>query len=201
MLGLPQSTEVNRPMPKAQLYKKFELKQAQRDAFDADVARMEIVNFIAPQSLPGIAEGSEVKAVFVVNVELKSFDYDPKNIILIAKLIPHRIIFALRHEDKVQLAVYHTKLFTGPWQPLEVSNLTLSGLNLNAVWQNIVAYVGDLEVAEGNSLTEQIRVDDERARVVRQIESLERLMRSTSQPRRQRELYAEIKKLKHKLNG
>lgn len=201
MLGLPQSTEVNRPMPKAQLYKKFELKQAQRDAFDADVARMEIVNFIAPQSLPGIAEGTDIKAVFVVDVELKRSDYDPKNIILIAKLIPHRIIFALRHEDKVQLAVYHTKLFTGPWQSLEVSNLTLSGLNLNAVWQNIVAYVGDLEVAEDNSLTEQIRLDDERARVVRQIETLERQMRSTSQPRRQRELYSEIKKLKHTHNG
>ncbi len=35
MFGLPQSTEVNCPMPKAQLYKKFELKQAQRDVFDA----------------------------------------------------------------------------------------------------------------------------------------------------------------------
>ena len=108
MLGLPQSTEINRPLPKAQLYKKFELKQAQRDAFDADVARMEIVNFIAPQSLPGIAEGVEVKAVFVVDVELKRHDYDTKNITLISKLIPHRIFFALRHEDKVQLAVYHT---------------------------------------------------------------------------------------------
>ena len=40
MFGLPQSTEVNCPMPKAQLYKKFELKQAQRDVFDADIARM-----------------------------------------------------------------------------------------------------------------------------------------------------------------
>lgn len=199
MLGLPQSTEVNRPMPKAQLYKKFELKQAQCDAFDADVARMEIVNFIAPQSLPGIADGSDVKAVFVVDVELKHHDYDTKNIILIAKLIPHRIIFALRHEDKVQLAVYHTKLFTGPWQSRQASNLSLSGLNLDAVWQNIVAFVGELEVADGNSLTEQIRVDDERARLVHQIESLERLMRSTSQPRRQRELYSEIKKLKSNL--
>lgn len=199
MLGLPQSTEVNRPMPKAQLYKKFELKQAQRDAFDADVARMEIVNFIAPQSLPGIAEGTEVKAVFVVDVELKRSDYDTKNIILIAKLIPHRIIFALRHEDKVQLAVYHTKLFTGPWQSLQVSNLTLSGLNLDSVWQNIVSFVGEMEIVEGNSLTEQIRVDEERARLVRQIESLERLMRSTSQPRRQRELYSEIKKFKASL--
>lgn len=183
-------------MPKAQLYKKFELKQAQRDAFDADVARMEIVNFIAPQSLPGIAEGSEVKAVFVVDVELKRHDYDIKNIILIAKLIPHRIIFALRHEDKVQLAVFHTKLFTGPWQSLQASNLTLSGLNLDTVWQNIVAFIGKMEIGDGNSLTEQVRVYEERERLIRQIESLERLMRSTSQPRRQRELYAEIKKLK-----
>ena len=196
MLGLPPSTEVNRPMPKAQLYKKFELKQAQRDAFDVDVARMEIVNFIAPQSLPGIAEGTEVKAVFVVDVELKRHDYDTKNIILIAKLIPHRIIFALRHENKVQLAVYHTKLFTTTWQASESVNLTLSGLNLDGVWENIVASIGSLEVTEGNSLTEQIRVDDERNRVLRQIEALERLMRSTSQPRRQRELYYEIKKLK-----
>lgn len=196
MLRLPQSTEVNRPMPKAQLYKKFELKQAQRDAFDADVARMEIVNVIAPQSLPGVAEGSEIKAVFVVDVELKRSDYDTKNIILIAKLIPHRIIFALRHEDKVQFAVYHTKLFTSPWQSLQTSNLTLSGLNLDAVWQNIVAYIGELEVAEGKSLTEQIRLDEEHARLVNQIEALERQMRSTSQPRRQRELYSEIKKLK-----
>lgn len=202
MLGLPQSTEVIRPTPKAQLYKKFELKQTQRDAFDADIARMEIVNFIAPQSLPGISEGTEVKAVFVVDVELKRSDYDTKNIILIAKLIPHRIIFALRHDDKVQLAVYHTKLFTAPWQSLTLDAsclIPLKGLNLDAVWQNIVAFVGELDVAEGNSLTEQIRVDEERTRLMRQIESLERQMRSTAQPRRQRELYAEIKKLNSNL--
>ena len=183
-------------MPKAQLYKKFELNQAQRDAFDADVARMEIVNVIAPQSLPGVAEGTEVKAVFVVDIELKRSDYGTKNIILIAKLIPHRMIFALRHDDKVQLAVYHTRLFTAPWQSSELVNLTLSGLNLDSVWDNIVATIGSLEVAKGNSLTEQIRVDDERNWVLRQIEALERQMRSSTQPRRQRELYAEIKKLK-----
>ena len=200
MLGLPQSTEVNRPMPKAQLYKKFELKQAQRDAFDADIARMEIVNFIAPQSLPGLSEGTEVKAVFVVDVELKRSDYDTKNILLISKLIPHRIIFALRHEDKVQLAVYHTKLFTAQWQSLDSASVNLSGLNLDAVWQNIVAFIGELEVAEGTSLSEQIRVDEERTKLMRQIESLERQMRSTAQPRRQRELYAEIKKLKSNLS-
>lgn len=199
MLGLPQSTEVKRPLPKAQLYKKFELKQSQRDAFDADITRMEIVNFIAPQTLPGIAEGAEIKAVFVVDVELKRSDYDTKNILLISKLIPHRIIFALRFEDKVQLAVYHTKLFTSLWQSVDTAKISISGLNLDTVWQNIVAFVGELEVAEGNSLTEQIHIDDERAKLMRQIETLEHQMRSTAQPRRQRELYSEIKKLKANL--
>lgn len=196
MLGLPQSTEVNRPMPKAQLYKKFELKQAQRDAFDADIARMEIVNFIAPQTLPAITIGNEVQAIFVMDVELKHRDYDAKNILLISKLIPHRIIFALQYDDMVQLAVYHTKLFTTSWQSSETINLSLSGLNLDSVWENIVATIGSLEVADGNSLTEQIRIDDERNRVLRQIESLERKMRSTAQPRRQRELFVELQKLK-----
>lgn len=196
MLGLPQSTELNRPMPKAQLYKKFELKQAQRDAFDADVARMEIVNVIAPQSLPGIAEGTEVKAVFVVDVELKRHDYDTKNIILIAKLIPHRIIFALRHEDKVQLAVYHTKLFTGPWQPVDSAAVVLSGLNLDAVWKNIVSSIGQFSVPQENSLNEQIKINEERDQLLRQIAALERQMNATKQPRRKRELFLELQNLK-----
>lgn len=196
MFGLPQSTDVRRSLPKAQLYKKFELKQSQRDAFDADIARMGIVNFIAHQTMPGIAEGAEVKAIFVMDVELKRLDYDPKNILLISKLIPYRMVFALRHEDNVQLAVYHSKLFTSPRHNVKDASIPLTGLNLDVVWQNIVSFVGSVNVAAGNTLTEQIRIDEERVNISRKIDSLERQMRSTSQPRRQRELYSEIKMLK-----
>lgn len=196
MLGLPQSTEVKRPLPKARLYKRFDWKPPQRDSFDGDVARLDFVNWLAPRTLPAIVEGAEVKEIFVIEVSLKSRDFDTKNIVLIAKSIPQRVIYLLRFEDEAILAVYHTKLFTTTWQSLDSVSIPLNGLTLDAVWQNTVAFVGKLEVAEGNSLTEQIHVDEERARLIRQIESLERLMRSTSQPRRQRELYSEIKKLK-----
>ena len=199
MLGLPKSSEIKQPLPKAQIYKKFELKQAQRDAFDKDIARLDIVHQISTQTIPAIAEGTEVKAIFVVDVELKHSDYDTKNIVLISKLIPQRIVFALRYSDKVQFAVFHSKLFTTSWQSLDSANLTLSGLNLDIVWQNIVSSIGEIEVAQGNSLTEQIKADEERSKILRQIENLERQMRSTSQTRRQREIYAEIKKLKVQL--
>lgn len=199
MLGLPQSTEVKRPLPKVQLYKRFDWKPSQRESFDGQVSRLDFVNWIAPCTLPAITEGAEVKEIFVIEVSLKNRDYDPKNIVPLAKSIPQHAIYLLRYESDAMLAVYHTKPFTSSWQTLTNVTVPLEGLSLDAVWQNIVAFVAQIEITEGNSLTEQIHVDEEHARLVRQIESLERLMRSTSQPRRQRELYSEIKKLKNKL--
>lgn len=199
MLGLPQSTEVKRPLPKAQLYKRFDWKPSQRDSFDGDVACLDFVNWIAPRTLPAIAEGTEVKEIFVIEVSLKTRDFDTKNIIILAKSIPQRVIYLLRFEDEAMLAVYHTKLFTSPWQSIDNITLQIDGLNLDTVWQNIVAFVGELEVADGNSLTEQIRVDEERNIILRQINSLEQQMRTSSQPRRQRAIYSLIKQLKSKL--
>lgn len=199
MLGLPQSTEVKRPLPKAQLYKRFDWKPSQRESFDGDVSHLDFVNWIAPRTLPAIAEGTEVKEIFVIEVSLKNSDFDPKNIILLAKSIPQRVIYLLRFEDEAMLAVYHTKLFTSSWQPPDNVNVPLEGLTLDTVWQNIVTFVGKLELEDGNSLTEQIRVDEERARLICQIESLERQMRSTIQPHRKREIFAEIQKLKDKI--
>lgn len=199
MLGLPQSTEVKRPLPKAQFYKRFDWKPSQRESFDGEVSRLDFVNWIAPRTLPAIAEGAEVKEIFVIEVTLKTRDFDPKNIILLAKSIPQRVIYLLHFEDEAMLAVYYTKLFTSSWQPLDNVIVPLEGLSLDTVWQNIVAFVGKLVFADGNSLTEQIRIDEERAWLIRQIESLERKMRSTVQPRRKRELFVEIQKLKYRI--
>lgn len=106
------------------------------------------------------------------------------------------IPIALRFGDIVQIGVYHTKLFTSPWQTLATATLTLTGLNLDAVWQNIVSSIGEVEVAQGKSLSDQIKIDEERAKILRQIETMERQMRSTYQNRRQNETYAQNKELK-----
>lgn len=134
MLGLPQSTEVKRPLPKVQLYKRFDWKPSQRESFDGDVSHLDFVNWIAPRTLPAIAEGAEVKEIFVIEVSLKSRNFDTKSIVLLAKSIPQRVIYLLRSEDNALLAVYHTKLFTSSWQPLDNVSVPLDGLNLDAVW-------------------------------------------------------------------
>lgn len=196
MLGLPQSTETRRPLAKADFYRKYDLKPAQRSAFDADVARMSFVNALMPQTLPAIAEGKEVKAIFVIEVELKRQDFDIKSIALIARLIPQRIVFALRFEDKVRLAVYHDKLFTAQWQTVESATLPLCGLTLDAVWETIVSSIGQFSIESEKTLSEQIAEDDNRAKLERQIASLEKQMAATKQPRRKREIFEQIKSLK-----
>lgn len=52
------------------------------------------------------------------------------------------------------------------------------------------------EVETANTLEEQIQQDEQREKLLRQIEKLERKIRSTAQPRRKRELFMEIQRLK-----
>ncbi len=199
MLGLPPTTEVKRPLPKAQLFKRFDWTASQRERFDAEVSRLDFVNWISPRTVPAIAVGNEVKEIFVVEVSLKSRDFDTKTITLLAKYIPQRIVYLLRYEDESMLAAYHAKLFTSPWRAIDDITLPLSGLNLDAVWENIVSSIGDFSVEQDKSLNEQIKVDEERAKIERQIESLERQMKATKQPRRKRELFVELQKMKDTL--
>ena len=199
MLGLPQSTEVKRPLPKVQLFKRFDWTASQRERFDAEVSRLDFVNWISPQTVPAIAVGNEVKEIFVVEVQLKSREFDTKEITLLAKNIPQHIVYVLRYEEEAMLAVYHSKLFVSPWRTTDDITLPLTGLNLDAVWENIVSSVGNFSIEADNSLSEQIKIDEEHAKLERQIATLERQMNATKQPRRKRELFVELQKLKGNL--
>lgn len=61
MYGLPLSTERKQQLPKKAIYAKFEWKPAQREHFDADIARIDIVAVVSPDTVPGLGEGLVVK--------------------------------------------------------------------------------------------------------------------------------------------
>ena len=196
MYGLPQTTDARKQLPKKAIYAKFELKPAQRDGFDADVSRIDIVAVISPTTVPAFASGENIKEFYVLDVQLKKKDYDEKNIAMLLKLIPQNILFSLQYEDETQLAVYHTKLIKSNWKSTADIEIRLSGLNLDTVWENIIKDIGEIHVREGKTLTEQIQ-EDERLRVLkRQIDELERKCRTEKQPRKRLELYNRLQELK-----
>ena len=200
MYGLPQSTEIKKQLPKKAIYAKFKMPTSQREHFDADIARIDIEVGVSKATVPALAEGEEIKEFYVLGIQLKRKEYDPKNILMLTKLLPHKMIFALHYEDEIQFAIYHTKLITSEWQLIthNSSLITLQGLNLDSVWDNIVKQIGHIEVQEGNTLTEQIKANEEQVRLLAQIKTLERKMANEKQPRRKREYFELIKKLREK---
>ena len=69
-------------------------------------------------------------------------------------------------------------------------------MNLDTVWENIIKAVGEIQVQEGKTLTEQIQDDEQRAKTLKSIADLEKKMAKETQPRKKRELFEQIKKLK-----
>ena len=199
MYGLPQSTEIKKQLPKKAIYAKFELKPTQRDGFDQDVSRIDIVAVVSPTTVPAIAAGENIKEFYVLAVQLKNKDYDEKNIAMLSKLIPQNILFALQYEDEIQLAVYHTKLIRSNWKSTADTEIRLFGLNLDTIWENVIKDIGEIQVQDGKTLAEQIADDERLAKLKKQIDELEQKCRTEKQPRKRLELYEKLTKLKKQL--
>ena len=202
MYGLPQSTIVKkRQLPKSKVFEKFDLKPSQRESFDADISRIDVVAVVSPATIPAIAKSENILGIYVLAVQLKRKEYDAKNITLLSRFIPNKVVFALHFEEQVQFAINHTRLITSKWQLLTPNSsfLILQGLTLDSVWDNIVISIGDIQVEDGKTVAEQITADDQKAKLLAQIANLERKMAIEKQPRRKREYFEQIKKLKNKI--
>ena len=200
MYGLPQRTEINKPLHKTKVFEKFDLTASQRDSFDADISRMFITHVVAESTIPTIKAGNEIADFYIIEVTLKRREYAPKNIELLAKFIPRKILFVLHFEEKAQFAIHHTKLICSEWQQRDTLNVPLAGLDLDTVWENIVATIGSITVQEGNTLTEQIKSDEQKTKLQKQIQLLQQKLNKEKQYNKQIEINAEIKRLKKQLN-
>ena len=200
MLGLPEITELHKPLPKKAIYAKFQMNTQARDKLDSDISRITIVNEVTADKI-NVKIGNEVKSFFVIHILLKKSDFNEKNIILISKLIPQKMLLVLEYDDLFKIATFHTKLLQTDWKKLDELSVKLEGLNLDKIWENIIIQIGDLNIIEGNTLEEQIIQDEKRQKLLKEIEQLEKKARSERQAKKKFELVHKIKELKNMLEG
>lgn len=199
MFQLPPATAINKPLYKKAVFEKFNLKAAERDRFDADISRMALVARVSTATVPALTKGEEIEGFYVFQVALKRKDYDTKNILMLQKLIPQKMVFAMQYEEQTQFCIYHTRLQQSEWRPTNEATIPLQGLTLDDVWNNIVATIGGLDVQAEESIEEQIIHREQQEKLLRQIESLEKQCRTEKQTRKKYELHQQIIKLKEKL--
>ena len=199
MFQLPPATAINKPLYKKAVFEKFNLKSAERDRFDADISRMVLVAKVSSATVPALTKGKEIEGFYVLQVALKRKDYDTKNILMLQKLIPQKMVFAMQHEEQIQFCILHTRLQQSEWMPTSEAAIHLQGLTLDDVWNNIVATIGSLDAQAEETIKEQIIHREQREKLLRQIESLEKQCRTEKQTRRKYELHQQIVKLKEQL--
>ena len=221
MFQLPPATAINKPLYKKAVFEKFNLKTAERDRFDADISRMALVARVSSATVPALTKGKtasereqselaqrlpsksrlskEIEGFYVLQVALKRKDYDTKNILMLQKLIPQKMVFAMQYEEQTQFCIFHTRLQQSRWMPTSEAAITLQGLSLDDVWNSIVAAIGGLDAQAEETIEEQIIHREQRDKLLRQIESLERQCRTEKQTRKKYELHQQLMKLKEEL--
>lgn len=202
MFDLPKSTEIRKPIHKKLIYQKFpaELDGEKRKRFDEDISRITVTNEISEKSI-NIRPTDEVSSIFVIQIELKSKEYNDRNIALVSKLFGQKLLLVLHVDDEYQLAIYETQLLKSEWKKEDEIKLRIDGLDLRTVWNNLVTAVSGIRALDGNTLSEQIGIEAEKERLKKKIAELERKSRKEIQSKKKFELHRQIGEYKKRLEG
>ena len=200
MFDLPKSTEIRKPIHKKLIYQKFpaELDGEKRKRFDEDISRITVTNEISEKSI-NIRPTDEVSSIFVIQIELKSKEYNDRNIALVSKLFGQKLLLVLHVDGEYQLAIYETQLLKSEWKKEAEIKLRIDGLDLGTVWNSFVTAVSGISAHDGNTLSEQIGIEAEKERLKKIIVELERKARKEVQSKRKFELHRQIGEYKKRL--
>lgn len=198
MLGLPQTTEVKKIIPKRALYSKFQMNTAEQKEFDAAIRQMTIVNEISLRTIPALQK--QEKAVFVLAVQLKQEGCAEKLLQRLCRLIDQRLLLALCYEDKLQLALYFdNRILLNEFMPVSEQKVNLQGTSLNDIWDHLALQVAQLTPRAGLTPASVIANAGRRAEAEAQIAALTKKMFAEKQARKKLTLREAINKLKKEL--
>lgn len=202
MINFPGSTRVGKRLPKEAFYKHLPLTPALKAKFVSDVDRIVVENSLTKSNL-NLTKEAEIKEVMLLSITLKKQDFDGKIVETIARQNPHKLLFLLCYEDKRQLAVYHSKLYRTEWMPEDKVSLSLSGENLDAIWDDLVQQVAVHSEAvlgqEGKTIDDQLKMQDEIDRLNKLIKKTEIAAWKEQQPKKRFELYTRLQEYKKQL--
>lgn len=196
MLGLPIRTEIRKPISKEIIYKSFpEMRGDKRKKFEADISRVIITNELSQNTL-NISKGEKINKIFVIQLQLKKTNYSKKNIDIIFRLFKQSIVLLLCFAGKEKVVINYSKDIETDWLNEGEFRFFLSGTNLDSLFENMVKQVGNIVVDENKSLKEQIDADEQRRKLLKQIESLDKKAWKERNPKKKFEIVQEINRLK-----
>lgn len=209
-LNFPKSTEFKRRVPKQKFYEHLTVSSDLRRAFVEQIRAVIWRNKLAADTLK-IAPGEQVLEVEVFLVQLTGPEVPEEALRQIDKEIPYHILFLLEFEGKYQAWIGYKTLAAGggkvdryyhtEWLAAEDLPLKLVGLDMDAVYENLVRQIaGDrLQSGQGENLQAAVEREKQREQLKKQIFALEKKIKREKQFNRQVEMNSLLKKLRKEL--
>lgn len=210
MLGLPQSTEFNKRIPKQKFYENLTVSPVIKKAFAEQIKIIYWRNKIA-MSTVNLSSGQQVTEIEVIEIRLNEPELDENVLWQIDREIPYHIRFLLAYEDKYRAVIGYKEAVTAgktafkveqyyysEWLKEQELPVHLEGLTLDAVYEKFVRQIAGEKLNDERSTTlkESVEKQKQREQLKKQIAMLETRMRKKKQINRKMELKAELKKIK-----
>lgn len=194
MLNLPDTTLVNKRIPKSKFYEKLRADKTLQEKFIRQVDFILWKHKLSEHTV-NLSPTKEVEEIQVFEVHLKQKNLSREVLESIDRAIPYPILFVLLYQSEVQLAMAYKKRSKqhedrfvvdsycfSPWQKVqEMSTDLLKGLDLGAVYENIVKKLVSVDEGINQSLEQVVEIQKAAERLKREIDALEVMMKKESQ--------------------
>lgn len=200
MYNLPQSTIVNRVIPKKTFVNQLGANTRMKDHFTNDVVRVEWLAKLAPSTI-NVADGKEVHEITIFLVPIKDENCPDDIFSFIDGMIPRHTIFILRWGDMTCLHLNYkewmesstntdktfriAKTYRSHWIKDTEINLSIEGLTMDAIYEALVRQVaGERIIIQSESLREDVEKSTQREMLLKEIEILKRKEAKERQPQK-----------------
>lgn len=213
MFGLPESTLVNRKIPKNKFYEKLHADHQLKEWFAGQVESIVWKHKLSRETIR-LEPRDDVEEIQVFEVHLKQQSYKTELLRSIDRAIPYPILFVLLYNDQGKLAIAYKErnqaddnkavvhsYHESEWQPIsEVQFELLHGLDLKSVYENIIRKLMAVQVKPEEDLAAALEWQQQIEKLTQECRRLEAKIRSEKQFNRKVELNMELQRKRKELN-
>lgn len=209
LAGFSPKAQVNIKVPKKSFYENLTVNTANKRIFVDQISAIYWRYKLTADTL-AIAPSKKIDEIEIFEIELTTKNFDSSILRLIDRGIPYHTLFILTYEGESQLWVaykektssdslsvgnyYHTDFV-----PRDNLNLSADGLSLDDIYAALFYQVSGIQKDFSKPLKDIILEYEQRLKLEREIERLEKQLKRETQPKKKFELHQSIVKLKERL--
>lgn len=212
LLSYPQSTVVNRVVPKTMFYKFMEVNPRMKVRFVNDVEKITWLYKLSASTL-NVTSSDDLVEIDVFVATLKQQDCPTDLFTFIDTNMPHHIVFILEYDNSYMILLNYkdwadnthtkfkiTKSFASLWMDENRLSLEIQGQSLSRVYENFVAQVSGIGEHKAGAMAEIVDFKKRIAAMEAELQNLQKKMRKEPQYDKQVKMNKQVKAKRHELD-